>query len=448
VPSDYDLIAIGAGSGGLSVVERAAAHGARCALIESGRIGGTCVNRGCVPKKVMWYGAMLGHQLRYAHSFGFDIERKGFDWSELKRRREEYVQGINDWYHTYLADSDIDEIKGRARFVDPRTVEVNGERYSADHIVIAVGGAPLVPGLPGVELGITSDGFFELDTCPRRVAVVGAGYIAVELAGMLNAFGAEVSLMLRKEQLLRSFDSMLRDTLMESMLNDGINIYPLSGAAGLVRENDRITLVSDQGDRMADLDAVIWAIGRHPVTAELALEVAGVATDEMGFIPTDDYQRTNVEGIYAVGDVTGRYPLTPVAIAAGRRLGDRLFGTQSDRHLSYENIPTVVFAHPPLGSVGLTEEQARLRHGDAVKIYQNRFTPLLHAISGRNVPSAMKLVVVGARERLVGCHIIGEGADEILQGFAVALRMGAAKKDLDDTVAIHPTSAEELVTLR
>jgi glutathione reductase (NADPH) len=299
-----------------------------------------------------------------------------------------------------------------------------------------------------VELGITSDGFFELDTCPRRVAVVGAGYIAVELAGMLNAFGAEVSLMLRKEQLLRSFDSMLRDTLMESMLNDGINIYPLSGAAGLVRENDRITLVSDQGDRMADLDAVIWAIGRHPVTAELALEVAGVATDEMGFIPTDDYQRTNVEGIYAVGDVTGRYPLTPVAIAAGRRLGDRLFGTQSDRHLSYENIPTVVFAHPPLGSVGLTEEQARLRHGDAVKIYQNRFTPLLHAISGRNVPSAMKLVVVGARERLVGCHIIGEGADEILQGFAVALRMGAAKKDLDDTVAIHPTSAEELVTLR
>jgi glutathione reductase (NADPH) len=299
-----------------------------------------------------------------------------------------------------------------------------------------------------VELGITSDGFFALDACPRRVALVGGGYIAVELAGMLNAFGAEVTMMLAREPLLRSFDSMLRDALMEAMLEDGINIDPRSGAAELIRGNDRITLITDQGARLSDLDQVIWAIGRHPLTAGLGLAAAGVNTDEAGFIPTDDYQRTNVEGIYAVGDVTGRHALTPVAIAAGRRLADRLFGGQTDRHLVYENIPTVVFSHPPIGSVGLTEEQARRDHGDAVKVYQTRFTPMLHAISGSNVPAAMKLVVVGAQEKLVGCHIIGEGVDEILQGFAVALRMGATKKDLDDTVAIHPTSAEELVTLR
>jgi glutathione reductase (NADPH) len=448
VPTHYDLIAIGAGSGGLSVVERAAAHGARCALIESGRIGGTCVNRGCVPKKVMWYGANLAHQIAYAQAYGFKLTREGFAWELLKEKRETYIRGINDWYHTYLADSEIDEICGRARFVDRHTVEVAGERYRADHIAIAVGGAPMVPALPGAQLGITSDGFFALDACPRRVALVGGGYIAVELAGMLNALGAEVNLMLAREPLLRNFDSMLRDTLMESMLSDGINIDPHSGAVQLLGENDRITLITDQGARLSDLDEVIWAIGRAPLTAGLGLDAAGVETDEHGFITTDDYQNTNVEGIYAIGDVTGRHPLTPVAIAAGRRLGDRLFGEQPDRHLTYENIPTVVFSHPPIGAVGLTEEQARRDHGDAVKVYQTRFTPMLHAISGRDVPTAMKLIVVGAREKVVGCHIIGEGADEMLQGFAVALRMGATKKDLDDTVAIHPTSAEELVTLR
>ncbi|HKJ08110.1 MAG TPA: glutathione-disulfide reductase, partial [Gammaproteobacteria bacterium] len=355
----------------------------------------------------------------------------------------------NDWYHTYLADSDIDEIQGAARFVDARTLEVAGERYSADHIVIGVGGYPTVPELPGAELGITSDGFFELTELPRRVAVVGSGYIAVELAGMLNALGAEVTMLLRREHLLRPFDAMLREVLMEEMLNDGINILSSTRVKALTRRDDG-TLCVDCGDGMLleGFDQLIWAVGRNPATGDLNAGAAGVEVDGEGFIPTDTYQNTNVPGVYAVGDVTGRAALTPVAIAAGRRLGDRLFGGMTDRHLAYETIPTVVFSHPPIGTVGLTEDEARATHGDAVKTYQTRFTPMYHALTERKTQTSMKLVTVGAHEKVVGCHMIGHGSDEMLQGFAVAIRMGATKRELDDTVAIHPTSAEELVTMR
>ncbi|MGA7801609.1 MAG: glutathione-disulfide reductase [Gammaproteobacteria bacterium] len=445
----YDLIAIGGGSGGLSVAERAARYGARCAVVESGRLGGTCVNVGCVPKKVMWFGASIAHTLEEAAGYGFAVKVDGFDWAALKGGRDAYVQGINDWYHTYLADSDIDEIQGTARFVDAHTLEVAGERYSADHIVIGVGGYPTVPELPGADLGITSDGFFDLAELPRRVAVVGSGYIAVELAGMLNALGAEVTMLLRREHLLRPFDAMLREGLMEEMLNDGINILSSTRVSAITRRDDG-TLCVDCGDGMLleGFDQLIWAVGRSPATAELNAAAAGIAMDDEGFIPTDAFQNTNVAGVYAVGDVTGRAALTPVAIAAGRRLADRLFGGMVDRHLSYEHIPTVVFSHPPIGTVGLTEEEARATHGDAVKTYQTRFTPMYHALTERKTQTSMKLVTVGAHEKVVGCHIIGHGADEMLQGFAVALRMGATKRDLDDTVAIHPTSAEELVTMR
>ena len=445
----YDLIAIGAGSGGLSVAERAARYGAKCAVIERGPLGGTCVNVGCVPKKVMWFGAGLAHALEDAAGYGFSLGAHSFDWSALKAARDRYVHNINTWYHTYLADSNIDEIAGQARFVDAHTLEVAAQRYSADHIVIATGGYPTVPELPGAELGITSDGFFELPELPRRVAVVGAGYIAVELAGVLNALGSDVTLLLRRETLLRGFDAMLRESLMEEMLNAGVNILAGTQVAAVTRQ-DAGTLVIEcaNGQRQDGFDQLIWAVGRTPATAGLNLAAAGVETDAAGFVPSNAYEETDVPGIYALGDVNGKVALTPVAIAAARRLADRLFGGMADRHLPYDLIPTVVFSHPPIGTVGLTEEQARERHGDAVKIYSTRFTPMYHAISGRREQTAMKLVTVGAQEKLVGCHIIGLGADEMLQGFAVALRMGATKRDLDDTVALHPTSAEELVTMR
>jgi glutathione reductase (NADPH) len=328
-------------------------------------------------------------------------------------------------------------------------VEVNGEQYSADHIAICVGGFPVVPQLPGAEVGITSDGFFELERRPERVAVVGSGYIAVELSCMLRALGSQVTLLLRREQLLRRFDPMLRESLMEEMLNDGIDIMSSVQLQGIARDGGGSLVIScHNGQVIGGIDCLIWAIGRAPSTGALNLGAAGVECDADGFIRTDEFQNTNVPGIYAVGDVTGQIPLTPVAVAAGRRLGDRLFGGMPDRHLNYQNIPTVVFSHPPLGTVGLTEDEAREIHGDAVKVFQTRFTPMYHAVAGKKRKTAMKLVTVGARERLVGCHIIGHGADEMLQGFAVALRMGANKQDLDDTVAVHPTSAEELVTMR
>lgn len=448
-PKHYDLIAIGGGSGGLSVAERAASYGAKCAVVEANRLGGTCVNVGCVPKKVMWYGAAIAHQLGEVADYGFRIRREGFDWAELVRRREAYISGINTWYHTYLEDSDVDELVGRARFLDARTLEVAGQRYTADHIVVSTGGHPTVPAIPGAEHGITSDGFFALERRPENVAVIGAGYIAVELAGTLRALGAEVSQYLRKEHFLGRFDAMLREALMEQMLEDGVNIFPRTQVQEIVREADgTLTLVCDHGQRTAGFDTVIWAIGRTPNTAGLDLAAAGVILDADGHIPTDHLQNTNVKGIYAVGDVTGRMPLTPVAIAAARRLADRLFGGQAERYLPYENIPTVVFSHPPIGTVGLTESEAREIHGEAVKVYQTRFTSMYYALTERKVKTAMKLVTVGAKEKVVGVHIIGPGADEMLQGFAVAVRMGATKRDLDDTVAIHPTSAEELVTMR
>ncbi len=445
----YDLIAIGGGSGGLSAAERGAVYGAKCAVIESGKMGGTCVNVGCVPKKVMWYGAEMAAALKNAPDYGFDITVSGFNWTRLVEAREAYIKGINDWYGNYLADSDIDEIRGTARFVDAQTLEVNGEQYTADHIVIAPGGVPSVPDTQGAELGITSDGFFALTEQPRRVAVVGAGYIAVELAGVLNALGSDVSLLLRREHFLSNFDAMLRDTLMEEMVHDGVTVMPNITCTKIEKADDgSLTLSFPNGQQLTEIDQLIWAIGRTPNTEALNLAAAGVKQDARGYVPTDEFQNTNVAGVYAVGDVTGRAQLTPVAIAAARRLSDRLFNKQNDRKLDYSNIPTVMFSHPPIGTVGLSEEEARKQHGEAVKVYQTRFTAMAHAFTQHQPNTAMKLVCVGAQEKVVGIHVIGQGADEMLQGFAVALKMGATKADFDNTVAIHPTSAEELVTLK
>ncbi|MEW6645948.1 MAG: glutathione-disulfide reductase [Pseudomonadota bacterium] len=446
----YDLIAIGAGSGGLSAAERAALHGRTAAVIEVGRIGGTCVNVGCVPKKVMWNAAGIAGALRDATDYGFDVLVNDFDWEQLINSRERYIQNINDWYGGYLKESGIDLIQGYGRFVDPRTLEVDGQRYSADHIVVSPGGAPLIPAIPGAEYGIDSNGFFALREQPKRVAVVGGGYIAVELAGLLNALGSEVDLLLRRQHFLGHFDAMLRETLMEEMVNHGVNILPNINVEKVVKGDDgRLTLHCSGGHTLAGFDTLIWAIGRAPQTADLNLVAAGVACDPHGYIPTDAYQNTNVPGIYAVGDVTGRAQLTPVAIAAARRLADRLFGGQPERKLDYENIPTVVFSHPPIGTVGLSEEEARAEYGaESVKVYQTRFTPMYHAFTRHGSKTAMKLVCAGVQEKVVGVHIIGNGADEMLQGFAVAVKMGATKRDFDNTVALHPTSAEELVTMR
>ena len=446
---DYDVIALGAGSGGLSVVERAASYGQRCAVIERGKMGGTCVNVGCVPKKIMWFGANLSEMIDDAASYGFDLTRHGFDWGQLVARRQKYISGINQWYHGYLKELGIDEIEGEASFVDAHTIAVDGKHYSARDIFIATGTEPALPDLPGVEHAITSDGFFALEQQPGRVAIVGSGYIAVELAGVLNSLGTEVTLYLRKQHVLGDFDEMLQKVLLERLGQSGIELRIQCQIISIERGADgKLELQDTHGVGKQGIDQVIYAIGRRADLDTLKLDNAGVETNDRGFIEADLYQATNQPNIYALGDVTGRAPLTPVAIAAGRRLADRLYDGQQDRHLDYELIPTVVFSHPPIGTVGMTEAEARQTYGERVKVYQTRFTAMYNSISGHDVPTAMKLVCLDDEEKVIGCHMIGPNVDEMLQGFAVAIRMGATKRDFDDTVAIHPTSSEELVTMR
>jgi glutathione reductase (NADPH) len=446
---DYDLVVIGGGSGGIAAAVRAQSYGARVAVIEDHRLGGTCVNVGCVPKKVMWYAASLAHMLDDAPDYGFHLERRGLDWAALKSARDDYVARLNDIYARRLSDSGITDVRGTGCFVDAHTVEVNGQRLTTERVLIASGGAPLVPELPGAKLGITSDGFFEIAACPRRVVVVGSGYIAVELAGMLRALGAEVTMLLRKSRLLREFDEMLSEQLTAAMLADGVEICTETHVQSVSRgSGDQLVIQCRDGRRVDGCDVLLWAIGRAPRSHDLALAAAGVAFGENGQVLTDAFQNTNVDGIYAVGDVTGHDELTPVAIAAGRRLADRLFGDKADARLDYALIPTVVFSHPTIGTVGLSEAQARERHGEQVKVYRTRFTPMYYAFTRHKSKAAMKLITVGDEERIVGCHIFGLGADEMLQGFAVAIRMGARKRDFDETVAIHPTNAEELVTMK
>ena len=444
-----DLVVIGGGSGGLAAAQRAAEYGAKVALVESGALGGTCVNLGCVPKKIMWNAADLASGLHDAAGYGFQVELSGHDWGDLKTHRDAYIHRLNGLYAANLAKHHVELVHGRAHFIDAHTVQVGERRLAAAHVLIASGGRPLVPKIPGAQLGITSDGFFALEKRPQRVAVVGSSYIAVELAGIFAALGSETALVLRSESVLRSFDAMLGEATLKVMRAEGIEIVTQAVPAALVRSGGRLQLQSADGRSLGPFDALLWAIGRVPEVADLQLKNAGVALDEYGYVQTDKFQVTSVPTIYAVGDVTGRAQLTPVAIAAGRRLSDRVFGGQEGRHLDYENIPTVIFGRPPIGTVGLTEEAARERYGSQnVAVFRSGFVPLYHALTAAKVRAEMKLVTVGKEQRIVGLHVVGTGADEMLQGFAVALRMGATKKDFDDTVAIHPTSAEEFVTMR
>jgi glutathione reductase (NADPH) len=444
----YDLVCIGGGSGGLAAAQRAAEFGATAAVIESGRLGGTCVNVGCVPKKVMWNAAGIAGAFGDAPAYGFDAGVASHSWPILKKGRDAFVERLNGIYERNLANKKVALWRGHASFVDAHTIEVGGEKISAANVIVATGGRPIVPHLPGAELGIDSDGFFSLPARPQRVAVIGSGYVACELAGAFQSLGSQVTQFIRKDRLLGNFDSMLGRELLREMRAQGVIIHEQVTPASLQQRGDGKTLTTADGRQFTGFDAVLWAIGRSPNTAGLGLAAAGVAVDSKGFVSVDDFQATNVPAIFALGDVTGRAPLTPVAIAAGRRLADRLFGGMSECKLDYSLIPTVVFTHPPIGTVGRTEAEARAVYGAAVKVYTSSFVSMYYAMSAVKPRTEMKLVCVGQQEKIVGCHVIGAGADEMLQGFAVAVRMGARKRDFDDTIAIHPTSAEEFVTMR
>ncbi|PNL90184.1 glutathione-disulfide reductase [Aggregatibacter aphrophilus] len=452
----YDYIAIGGGSGGIASVNRAASYGKKCAIIEAKHLGGTCVNVGCVPKKVMFYGAQIAEAINhYAPDYGFDVDVKKFDFAKLVESRQAYISRIHTSYDNVLAKNNVDVIRGFAKFVNKNTLEVTfadgtTEQVTADHILIATGGRPSIPAVKGAEYGIDSNGVFALTELPKRAAVVGAGYIAVELAGVLNSLGVETHLFVRKHAPLRNFDPMMAETLIESMQQDGITLHTHAIPKEVVKNADGSVTLNLEDGREQRVDCLIWAIGREPATDKINVQAVGVETNERGFIKVDKYQNTNVPGIYAVGDIIeGGIELTPVAVAAGRRLSERLFNNKPNEHLDYRLVPSVVFSHPPIGTVGLTEPQAIAQYGaENVKVYKSSFTSMYTAVTQHRQACRMKLVCVGQDEKIVGLHGIGFGVDEMIQGFAVAIKMGATKADFDNTVAIHPTGSEEFVTMR
>jgi glutathione reductase (NADPH) len=442
-----DLIVLGAGSGGLATAFRAAQHGARVILLDPGALGGTCVHRGCVPKKALWYAAQWAQAQQFAVDVGFASGPGPLDWERFRQVRLRYIDAIDQSYARRLKDEGVQLIRQAGRFIAADTIELtDGSQLQAAQIVIATGARPRTLALPGFSLGMVSDDVFTLQSLPHRLAIVGGGYVAAEFAGLLQALGSDVEV-LAHERLLEGFDTELAQALQELMEAQGVRVNLHSAVRAAHREADGIRLDDAAAGSRGPYDAVLWAVGRVPNSEALGLGSIGVATDEGGHVLTDARQDTNVKGVHAVGDVTARKALTPVAVAAGRRLADRLFGGQPGAQLDYENIPSVVFSKPPLGMVGLTEEAAREHYGDAVIVYRTRFTPMQWALTGVHGKSLMKLVCVGNDERVVGIHVLGLGADEMLQGFAVALKLGLRKCDLDATVAIHPSSAEELVLM-
>ncbi|GGW82728.1 glutathione-disulfide reductase [Alteromonas halophila] len=446
---EFDYISIGGGSGGIASANRAAKHGKRAAIIEAKDIGGTCVNVGCVPKKAMWYGAQVAEAIhRYSPEYGFDIDVRHFSWDSLIASRQAYIERIHSSYDRVLTKNDVTLIKGFARFIDNHTIEVNGERYYGEHITIATGGHPVKPDIPGAEHGIDSDGFFALKSQPKRAVVVGAGYIGVELAGVLHSLGTHTDLVVRKHAPLRNFDPIIHETLVDIMHAEGATLHNHAEVTQVEKNDDgELTVHLSNGETLST-DCLIWAIGRAPSTNNIGLENTDVTVNEDGTIQVDKYQNTSADKIYAVGDITGKAELTPVAIKAGRLLCERLFNGQDDAHLDYTLIPTVVFSHPPIGVIGLTEPEAIEQYGqDNIKVYSSSFASMYTAVTRHRQATKMKLICQGPDEKVIGLHGIGHGMDEMLQGFAVAIKMGATKADLDACVAIHPTSAEEFVTM-
>jgi len=452
----FDYLVIGGGSGGIASARRAAANGAKVGVVERERLGGTCVNVGCVPKKVMFNAGTVQEMIHQAAGYGFNVEGVSFDMKALKEKRDAYVKRLNGIYANNLGNSGITEIKGDASFVGKKEVRVGDKTYSGDKVLIAVGGTPTMPNIPGVELAIDSNGFFDLEEVPERVAVVGSGYIAVELAGILNLLGSKVDLFIRSELPMRTLDPDVVALLVDEMEAAGINFVrgEIGSLAGSADGTKSATLLS--GEVHEGYNEVLMAIGRHPVTNSLNLASAGVDTTERGEVVVDKTSKTTADDVYAVGDIiTGAVQLTPVAIAAGRLLSDRLFNgvPLEETCMDYENIPTVVFSHPTMAVMGLTEKEAIERYGESeVTCHKTTFVNMLYSreflVEGQHQPKTRaKLVCVGPEQRVVGLHMIGLAVDEILQGFGVALKMGATKADFDSVVAIHPTSAEELVTI-
>jgi glutathione reductase (NADPH) len=448
---DYDLIVLGGGSGGLAAAFRAAQHGRKVAMLEPGELGGTCVNVGCVPKKAMWLAADLAGRIGLARAMGFDVPlRPALSWKELVVHRQAYIENIHVSYRKRLDETGVVRVPRRGRLVDAHTVECSdGVRISGEHILLATGAHPQRPDIPGAELGLVSDDFFNLCDAPEQVAIVGGGYIAVELAGLLQALGSRVTLLVRGGRLLDRFDGELAAQLADNLCHQGVRIQFDYRLRELQRDDDgqHVRVLGHDGPLDSVFDTVFFAIGRRGNSTDIGLEQVGVAVGDRGEVIVDEWQDTSVPSIHAVGDIGGKVGLTPVAIAAARHLMDRLFGGKPDAKMDYENVPSVVFSHPPLGMVGLGEEEARARYGE-VRTYHSNFRPMLQALADGTQRSMFKLVCVGAEERVVGVHLLGEAADEILQGFAVAVKMGATKAQFDDTVAIHPTSSEEIVLMR
>lgn len=451
----FDYIIIGGGSGGIASANRASLYGKNCALIEAKHLGGTCVNVGCVPKKVMWYGANMATAIRnYAPDYGFDLSINQFNFAKLVENRQAYISRIHTSYENGLAKNGVTVFEGFGKLVDKNRVEISKkdgstQTITADHILIATGGRPARPNIAGAEFGIDSDGFFDLNALPKSVVIVGSGYIGVELAGVLNALGTKTHLLVRSKRILKEFDSTIVSTLSEIMAKDGIQFHYETEPQKIIKNTDNTLTISLNNNEELTVDCLIWATGRTPATDNIGLENVGVNVNNKGQVVVDKFQNTNIDGIYAVGDIIENgVQLTPVAVASGRRLSERLFNNKPNEHLDYNLIPSVIFSHPPIGTVGLSEEQAKAEFGDAVKVYQSSFTPMYSAITQHREPCKMKLICVGENEKIVGLHGVGFGVDEMIQGFAVAIKMGATKSDFDNTVAIHPTGSEEFVTMR
>ncbi len=444
----FDLVVIGGGSGGIAAANRAGSYGARVALCEPDRLGGTCVNRGCVPKKLSWLAARTAEAIQNAEGYGFAPLAFEHDFGKLRRARDRYIEWLNGRYAEGLDKNHVTLIRETAAFENAHTVAAaGGRRLAAEHVLIATGARSRRLAVPGGDLVLNSDDFFKLDARPERVAVIGGGYIGTELAGVFAALGSRVEMYLAGRKPLAHFDPFIGDRLTEALEQAGIRLYA-GEATAVARDGDGFRVTGSNGEA-GSYDAVLAAIGRIPYIEDLNLPAPGVELDAGGAVKVNDLAETNAEHVYAVGDVTGRaHALTPVAIAAGRRLADRLFGGKSPRPIDPRWIPSVVFSHPPVGAVGLTETQARELYGDEVKTYTSEFTPLSSALVPHEQKAAVKLIVHGSDEHVIGLHVIGDGADELTQGFAVAIRVGATKRDFDETIAIHPTTAEEIVTLR
>ncbi|MDE0029610.1 MAG: glutathione-disulfide reductase [Deltaproteobacteria bacterium] len=442
---DYDLFTIGAGSGGVRASRMAATYGARVAIAEERYLGGTCVNVGCIPKKLLVYGSHFADDFEDAAGFGWSVGERSFDWPSLVRNKDQEIARLNSIYRNLLQSHGVELFESRARVLDPHTVEVAGRRVTAAHILVATGGWPTVPDVPGKEHAITSNEAFHLPEMPRHIVIVGGGYIAVEFAGIFHGMGVKVTQLYRGALFMRGFDIDVRNTLADEMRKKGIDLRFEADIAAIERNGGTLAATLKDG-RTLETDAVMFATGRLPNTRGLGIEETGVELARNGAVVVNDRYQTSVPSIYALGDVTDRVKLTPVAIAEAMILSRMLFKGDVGP-MDYRNIPSAVFSQPPVGTVGYTEEAARENCGE-VDVYRTVFTPLKHTLSGRNEKTMMKLVVERATHRVVGCHMVGADAGEIIQGLAVALTCNATKADFDRTIGIHPTAAEEFVTMR